>query len=650
MVTASTPRASDAARRTAVYVANMRRAGHAAPRRRVPASHEPVGIERAYAAELVAVIAALRADFEREFADLAGLLGGRQRRTDAIERVRRVVGLEIAIEHPRGSVRRWSGGETVMRWDYGYIAGTEGADGDEVDVYVGPIADPLLVYAVAQRSKASRFSSFDEWKIMLGWDGADAARAAYVAQYDDPRFLGELHAFTVEDFKARLAAGYFRKPAPRRESASLMSARELRLDEGEERRVRDRLRRVRDRARRDSSREEASAGRAANGVSKFGREQIARQSRAGLGVDISPLIADPTWRTRLEGFIHENAALVTALEGKTVDDLEKVIMGSLVDGRRAEDITGLISERFAIAERHARLIARDQIGKLHGRLTQARHEELGIAQYRWLTMRDSRVRPRHKDREGKVYRYDAGELLPGQEILCRCQQAPLFDDIIAIIDEIEARPAAVGAAVPGATQARWPVAANATSRPLMAGSGSGGDRKPPVPPSPPTGGSGGGDDDGKPKKRRTAQQVAATKRASAASAMKRSERLREIHGAVRSTLPEHLKPAWDADGQEFIQVASGPKIPGVPHSGLLTGESDRINAAGKVHEAFEEQYGDGGLGQHAGDRSSRAAEAAAEFAEKHADELEAEYYRKLEKEMTDRHAPSENDDDDDVPF
>lgn len=466
---------NDAARRTASYVANVRRSERdqdkpvptivalTSPHRRVPRSAEPTGIVRAYAAELVGVIGALRADFERELGDLGTLLARRRLRADALDRVRHVVGLEIAIENPRGSVRRWTDGdgttgETVMRWDYGYFVGREGADGDEVDVYLGPVADPLLVYAVAQRSKASGFASFDEWKVMLGWESADAARAAYLAQYDDPRFLGELHAFTVEDFKERLAAGYFRKQAPRRESGSLVAARELRLDEGEERQVRDRIRRVRDRARRDSTREEAAAGRAAKGVSDFGRAQIARQSKAALGVDISPLIADPTLRARVEGFVHENAALVTALEGKTVDELEKLIVGAFIKGQRAEDLAGQIAERFAIAERHARIIARDQIGKLHSGLTKERHVELGIVQFRWLTMRDSRVRPRHRDREGRVFRYDNAGIMPGEEVCCRCQQEPLFADILAELDGLEVETPPVGTFMPGTMQARWPIA------------------------------------------------------------------------------------------------------------------------------------------------------------------------------------------------
>ena len=52
-------------------------------------------------------------------------------------------GLDIAIENPRGSERTGTGPDG-KQWSvelpahYGFVRRTEGADGDQVDVYVGP--------------------------------------------------------------------------------------------------------------------------------------------------------------------------------------------------------------------------------------------------------------------------------------------------------------------------------------------------------------------------------------------------------------------------------------------------------------------------------------------------------------------------------
>lgn len=123
--------------------------------------------------------------------------------------MRTFAGLPIVIENPKGSTRNWvdsdgTTGSTKMRYDYGYIDGTCGPDGDGVDVYLGPNPDAHWVYVVHQMSKASGFQKFDEDKAMLGFDSANHARDAYLGQYNDERFFGGMTQMTVDDFKRQL--------------------------------------------------------------------------------------------------------------------------------------------------------------------------------------------------------------------------------------------------------------------------------------------------------------------------------------------------------------------------------------------------------------------------------------------------------------
>lgn len=109
-------------------------------------------------------------------------------------------GLTIRIENPAGSVRRGSWGETRMKYDYGYISGSKGVDGDEVDVYIGPHAESAdMVYVVHQR-KYGDWQKYDEDKAMIGFMSENEAKAAYLAHYDDDRFLGPVTTMPVEEF------------------------------------------------------------------------------------------------------------------------------------------------------------------------------------------------------------------------------------------------------------------------------------------------------------------------------------------------------------------------------------------------------------------------------------------------------------------
>lgn len=115
-------------------------------------------------------------------------------------------GLKIAIENKAGSVRYGNGWQTRMLYDYGYVKRSEGADGDDVDVYLGPsLTDATCVYVVHQR-KYGAWDQFDEDKAMLGFLSVDDAKVAYLKHYDDPRFLGDVTTMSVDEFVAKVKA------------------------------------------------------------------------------------------------------------------------------------------------------------------------------------------------------------------------------------------------------------------------------------------------------------------------------------------------------------------------------------------------------------------------------------------------------------
>jgi SPP1 gp7 family putative phage head morphogenesis protein len=171
-------------------------------------------------------------------------------------------------------------------------------------------------------------------------------------------------------------------------------------------------------------------------VSKHQRDDITRQAKAGLGVDV--VFVDSKIEPLLRGFVRENVAEIKRLQGRCVDDLEAVILRAYAGGVRAEDIAAEIADRYQMSEAAARRLARDQIGKLNSRVTMARHEELGIKRFGWQSMRDNRVRPAHRHLHGMVFEYGSPprEGYPGMPWGCRCLQKPIMDDIHAELDAL----------------------------------------------------------------------------------------------------------------------------------------------------------------------------------------------------------------------
>lgn len=112
-------------------------------------------------------------------------------------------GLRIKLENPRGSIRRSKPGAKPawarqMAHDYGYICGIEGADGDAVDVFIGPDPDSELAVVVDQ---VNADGSFDESKILLGFRSAKDAIAGYLAHYPKGWALGPVTVLTVGQLK-----------------------------------------------------------------------------------------------------------------------------------------------------------------------------------------------------------------------------------------------------------------------------------------------------------------------------------------------------------------------------------------------------------------------------------------------------------------
>lgn len=117
----------------------------------------------------------------------------------------RVDGYDITIEQPKGSVRsgtdadgkRW---ENVMNNTYGYMRGTEGVDGDHIDVFLSDNPESGNVYVIDQRDPKT--GEFDEHKVMYGFGSMEEARDAYLKNYTPGwQGLGAITEVSKDEFK-----------------------------------------------------------------------------------------------------------------------------------------------------------------------------------------------------------------------------------------------------------------------------------------------------------------------------------------------------------------------------------------------------------------------------------------------------------------
>jgi SPP1 gp7 family putative phage head morphogenesis protein len=124
----------------------------------------------------------------------------------------------------------------------------------------------------------------------------------------------------------------------------------------------------------------------------------------------------------------ENIRLVENAGRVYAKQVREVFSDPEVGALRVEELKARLLERADVSTSRAELIARDQVLKVNGQITQIRQENAGITEYVWSTSRDERVRESHAALEGETFSWSSppepGH--PGQDYQCRCVALPVI--------------------------------------------------------------------------------------------------------------------------------------------------------------------------------------------------------------------------------
>lgn len=206
------------------------------------------------------------------------------------------------------------------------------------------------------------------------------------------------------------------------------------------------------------------------GISLFNKKQWDKIMKSGLGMIISK--PEP-WIISVEkNFTSTNISLIKKMQSDTLDGTRKIINDGIKNNRDSSFVKrqlmstskldsldtksgeSNVSLKRSMKNTRARVIARDQTGKLNGTLTENRQKSIGVSGYTWRNSQDERVRGNpsgkypdapndHWSREGKkfLWDYSTGDIPegyeespppdgnPGEAINCRCFAEPDFSTI-----------------------------------------------------------------------------------------------------------------------------------------------------------------------------------------------------------------------------
>ncbi len=173
-----------------------------------------------------------------------------------------------------------------------------------------------------------------------------------------------------------------------------------------------------------------AARSAADRTQKANAREHTRYFKAVIGIDVTQ--SEPWLKDFVDLFVESNVGLIKSISTTYFGQVRDIVESAAITGRRPESLAADIEERFGVSESKARLIARDQTGKLNGQLTSARQQRLGIRSFVWRTSGDERVRESHEAKEGLTYEWQdppADTGMPGEDYQCRCTAEPNLEDV-----------------------------------------------------------------------------------------------------------------------------------------------------------------------------------------------------------------------------
>lgn len=176
-------------------------------------------------------------------------------------------------------------------------------------------------------------------------------------------------------------------------------------------------------------------------LARLTRKQTTREWKKAISATIGVEIDEDYYLSgfcekELREWIEYNVSLIKSIPEDTLDQMQEIIFDGYRTGATTTDLAARIQKAYSVSRKKARLLARDQIAKLNGQIQKAEQEDAGVSCYIWRDSGDGRVRERHHQLNGHMFRWDTPPVVdmktmrrahPEEDYNCRCVAIPVLD-------------------------------------------------------------------------------------------------------------------------------------------------------------------------------------------------------------------------------
>lgn len=156
-----------------------------------------------------------------------------------------------------------------------------------------------------------------------------------------------------------------------------------------------------------------------------------------LGVDLTEdYYLGNFYKTALKEWTDLNVDLIKSIPKNSLGEMEDIVLKGFKGGKTTKTIMQDIQHTYGVSRNKAKFLARDQMAKLNSDIAKMQQTDAGVKEYIWSSSGDGRVRDRHKELDGKRFKWSEPPIVdkktgrrahPGQDYQCRCVALPVFD-------------------------------------------------------------------------------------------------------------------------------------------------------------------------------------------------------------------------------
>lgn len=120
---------------------------------------------------------------------------------------------------------------------------------------------------------------------------------------------------------------------------------------------------------------------------------------------------------------------------EAIERLRKKTQENALMGYRSDRLASVIKNEFGVSQNKSKFLARQETARFVAQYREQRYTEAGLRDYIWSTSNDERVRPDHRELDGKKFSYKEPPIVnrttgrkanPGEDWNCRCMAMPVL--------------------------------------------------------------------------------------------------------------------------------------------------------------------------------------------------------------------------------